>query len=323
MRPLEVFRFVPLLGAMIVTGFSAFADSGQWRWAVGAQLDPASHGIVDLGYRTKSLSIQWLTDTLDLRYKKRVERGPWEVGLRGALFGAELLFSPWEAGRPAPEKALRASYLGVDLSRAWWFRDGFYASTSMELRYYDFGQWQDATRIIPEDRGRLRAAFKLGVWRSELRAHVLGGVNLDGDYRGWWTEGRLSFPQGKGFGVINQTHLGWSEGLSRLSKFRLGGLNPYVLPFSGLGWAQFWVERYALQRVGLGFKSQDEAYELGVGTDLGIWDREQLRASPFLSASYVKDRRRFSVSGGVVAWEKERFGVHGWSLFLWYERSWR
>ena len=69
---------------------------------------------------------------------------------------------------------MRASYLGVDLSRAWWFRDGFYASTSMELRYYDFGQWQDATRIIPEDRGRLRAAFKLGVWRSELRAHVLG-----------------------------------------------------------------------------------------------------------------------------------------------------
>ena len=323
MRPLEVFRFVPLLGAMIITGFSAFADSGQWRWAVGAQLDPASHGIVDLGYRTKSLSIQWLTDTLDLRYKKRVERGQWEVGLRGALFGAELLFSPWEAGRPAPEKALRASYLGVDLSRAWWFRDGFYAGTSMEFRYYDFGQWQDATRIIPEARGRIRAAFKLGVWRSELRAHVLGGLNLDGDHRGWWTEGRLSFPQGEGFGVINQTHLGWSEGLSRLSRFRLGGLNPYVLPFSGLGWAQFWVERYALQRLGLGFKSQDEVFELGLGTDLGIWDREQLRASPFLSASYMKGHRRFSISGGVVAWEKERPGVHGWSLFLWYERSWR
>ena len=50
---------------------SAFADSGQWRWAVGAQLDPASHGIVDLGYRTKDFSIQWLTDTLDVRYKKR------------------------------------------------------------------------------------------------------------------------------------------------------------------------------------------------------------------------------------------------------------
>ena len=123
---------------------------------------------------------------------KAVARGQWELGLRGALFGAELLFSPWEAGRPAPEKALRASYLGVDLSRAWWFRDGFYAGTSMELRYYDFGQWQDATRTIPEARGRLRTALKLGVWRSELRAHVLGGINLDGDHRGWWTEGRLA-----------------------------------------------------------------------------------------------------------------------------------
>ena len=92
----------------------------------------------------------------------------------------------------------------------------------MELRYYDFGQWQDATRTIPGSRGRVRTALKLGVWRSELRAHVLGGINLDGDHRGWWTEGRLSFPQGPGFGVINQTHLGWSEGLSRLSTFRLG-----------------------------------------------------------------------------------------------------
>ena len=63
----------------------------------------------------------------------------------------------------------------------------------MELRYYDFGQWQDATRTIPGSRGRVRTALKLGVWRSELRAHVLGGINLDGDHRGWWTEGRLSF----------------------------------------------------------------------------------------------------------------------------------
>ena len=69
-RPIQAFRTALLLGAMVITGSPAFADSGQWRWAVGAQLDPASHGIVDLGYRTKDFSIQWLTDTLDLRYKK-------------------------------------------------------------------------------------------------------------------------------------------------------------------------------------------------------------------------------------------------------------
>ena len=97
-RPIQAFRTVLLLGAMVITGSPAFADSGQWRWAVGAQLDPASHGIVDLGYRTKDFSIQWLTDTLDVRYKKRVARGQWELGLRGALFGASSCFLPGRRG---------------------------------------------------------------------------------------------------------------------------------------------------------------------------------------------------------------------------------
>ena len=47
------------------------------------------------------------------------------------------------------------------------------------------------------------------------------------------------------------------------------------------GWAQFWVERYALQRLGLGFKSQDEVYNFGVGIDLGIWDRRSYARVPF------------------------------------------
>ena len=88
MRPLQAFRTVLLLGAMVITGSLAFADSGQWRWAVGAQLDPASHGIVDLGYRTKDFSIQWLTDTLDVRYKSG-----WSAD-NGSLVCAEHFLEP-------------------------------------------------------------------------------------------------------------------------------------------------------------------------------------------------------------------------------------
>ena len=322
MRTRDIVGTALIAACLVFVGLPASAEAGQWRWAGGAQIDPASHGIVDLGYRSSNLSIQLLTDTVDLRYKQPVKGGQWQFGLRGALFGAELLFSPWKNGKPAPTEALRASYLGVDLSRAWWFRGGIYARVSSEFCYYDFGKWQDATRVVPKARGRLRSALKLGVWRSDLRAQILSGFIQDGDFRGWWVEGRFALPRTTGFGWMNQTHLGWSQGLSRVSKFRLGGLNPYVLPFAGLGWAQFWVERYALQRFGLGYRSDDSVYDFRLGTDVGLWDEESLKASPVLMASYARGNRKVAASGGVLTWEKSELGFHGWSLFLWYEHTW-
>lgn len=299
------------------------AQAGQWRWALGAQIDPASHGIIDLGYRDGGYSVELLTDTLDLRYRGRLEKGQWDIGLRAAVFGAELLFSPWQDNKPAPEDALRASYLGIDLSRAWWLGDGYYAALAAEYRLYQFGQWDESTRDIPKERGRLRTAVKVGRWHSELRAQFMAGYVRDGGFDGWWFEGKLSKPRGVGLGIWNQTHFGWSHGLTRLSKFRLGGLNPYVIPFAGLGWAQFWVERYAVQRVGLGYKAHDGAFDLTAGLDLGVWDQERMRVSPVMAASVDFGDNTLAASGGIVMTEEAELGVHGWSAFVWYERSWR
>lgn len=310
------------MGLVIVASFSVTAEAGQWRWALGAQIDPASHGIVDLGYRSDGLSLQLFTDTLDLRYRHRVQRGQWEVGLRGALFGAELLFSPWENGQPAPEQALRASYSGLDVSRAWWFQDGVYLGLLSEIRFYQFGKWRDAHRAVPEARGRLRAAVKLGVWNSKIRSEILGGFVQDGETPGLWVEAKLSAPRATGIGLMNRSYLGWSEGLTRLSKFRLGGLNPYVVPFAGLGWAESWVERYAVQRLGLGYRSDDKAFDIAAGIDVGLWDDEGIRISPLVLMSLEQGSDRYAASGGVVAFEHETLQFGGWSMFFWYERTW-
>ena len=300
----------------------ASAEAGQWRWALGAQIDPASHGIVDVGYRSDGLSIELFTDTLDLRYRHRVERGQWEIGLRGALFGAELLFSPWENGEPAPQQALRASYAGLDLSRSWWFQDGKYIGLLSELRLYQFGEWRDSVRTVPDARGRLRVAAKFGVWNSVIRSEVLGGFVQDGDTTGFWVEGKLNLPRTTGLGLMNQTYLGWSDELTRLSRFRLGGLNPYVVPFAGLGWAEAWVERYAVQRLGLGYLSQNKVFDVAAGIDLGIWDDEGLRMSPLVLIGVERGADKFAASGGVVAFERKSLEFGGWSLFFWYERTW-
>ena len=102
---------------------------------------------------------------LDLRYK-RVARtmGAWSA----ERFSSGVVIFSWEAGRPAPEKALRASYLGVDLSRAWRFRDGFYG-TSMEP---DITIWAVARCNTNHSRCVVATdSSKFGVWRLE-RAHV-------------------------------------------------------------------------------------------------------------------------------------------------------
>ena len=308
----------------VVVALPPVADAAQWRWALGAQIDPASHGIVDLGYRHDSLSLQLLTDTLDLRYRQRLEHGAWEAGFRGALFGAELLFSPWQDGQPAPQEALRASYAGMDIHRSWWFSGGLYLGVLGEFRLYQFGGWRDSTRAIPKERGRLRAAMKMGVWRSSLRSELLGGFVQDGDTPGYWVEAKLSLPSKVGFGFLNQSYLGWSEGLTRLSRFRLGGLNPYVVPFAGMGWAESWVERYAVQRAGLNFRAENEdrSFECALGLDVGIWDDKRLQISPVAVGSLIVDSDKLVLSGGAIAFEEGALKFGGWSLFVWYERAW-
>ena len=294
----------------------------EWRWAVGAQVDPASHGIVDLGIRYRGFSAQVLTDTLDLRFRHRVPQGEWQFGARLALFGAELLFSPWENNAPAPEEALRAGYLGADISRAWWFSDGRYIGLSSELRHYTFGAWRESTRDIPDATLRARTGVKLGIWRRDLQTEILVGHLIEEARHGGWIEARLESPPGPGWGLANRTHLGWSTGLTRLSRFRLGGLNPYVVPFGGLGWAQYWVERYVVQRLGVAFSANTIPLDLQLGTDIGFWDRVELQLSMVAAARFKLGVYECAMMGGMTALRDGQADFGNWSLFFWFERPW-
>lgn len=43
---------------------------------------------------------------------------------------------------------------------------------------------------------------------------------------------------------------GVAEGQDFLTRSRMGGLNPYVIPLAGAGWAEWWVEDYGVLRAG-------------------------------------------------------------------------
>jgi hypothetical protein len=311
-----------MFACLLVMALPGTVSAQSWRWALGAQLDSAPHAIVDLGYRHGNLSLQWLTDTLDMRYHENSTHGEWQVGLRGALFGAELLFSPWKNGQPAPEDALRATYLGLDASRAWWFKGGFHAGVFAEMRFYNFGPWFDSKATVPASRGRLKSALKVGVWRDELQTEIWAGYVREGETDGAWVAWELTIPHGDGVGLWNYTAAGWSAGLTRVSKFRLGGLNPYVIPFAGLGWAQHWVEHYLVQRLGMVYRSKSYDFEVGLGGDLGVWDESEPMVSVLVMAQTKLAGHLFSVAAGVHAVSDGEVGLHGWSAFLYYEKPW-
>ena len=56
---------------------------------------------------------------------------------------------------------------------------------------------------------------------STLRTELLGGFVQDGESPGFWFEAKLSVPSSVGWGLLNQSYLGWSDGLTRLSRFPL------------------------------------------------------------------------------------------------------
>jgi hypothetical protein len=99
-----------------IAGQARASGWGPWqgRVALGAELSETSFGIFDLGLRKGPLSIQLLTDTLDVRFAPQLKSGRAWIGLRVETFAAGLMISPWTAGAPDPGRAWSAGYGGID-----------------------------------------------------------------------------------------------------------------------------------------------------------------------------------------------------------------
>lgn len=247
------------------------ASADEVRGHLGGQLETQGHGIVDLGWRRGPLSVELFTDTLDLRLQDRPRWGWWSLGVRGAAFAAGMWITPWSRGAPDLDRAQRASYLGVDgtlqrnLGRGWW------VGASSFVRPHRFLPLGDASlRLAPRSWVQLDA--QAGLWRAEgrLQGTLRAGVDLT-DALGPSPHLHLSgaWKPETAIAPIVGAWVGAAQGTDDLTATRLGGLTPYHVPFAGASWAEFWVEDYAVAR--LGGQLSAGAWSLGLVADVGGW----------------------------------------------------
>lgn len=300
----------------------ATALAGDWRWAGGAELNASPHGILDLGWRAGPWSVQLLTDTLDARHSAELERGKAWGAARLELGSAGLISSPWADGAPDAKRAMMASYGGIEGGWQRYLPGGLYAGVEGFAREYVFRAMSGAAP--PQDTrqtlGMGQGVF--GWWRPEVQLRLAAGSHLNPDGAALLAphltlQGR-ALPSWR-LAPRVELYAGVARDQDRLSRTRLGGLNPYVVPLAGAGWAEWWVEDYAAARVGPTL--QGEHGQLGVVIDAAWFDGQ---SAVGIGMPLRLERGRWFVEGAVghAPRIERQAGVGRWSALLSLGQDW-
>ena len=262
----------PSTPVMTPTDATQLAPEWEWRLDVGGEFNASPHGVIDIGFRKGPFTAQLLTDTFDVRYAPSYETWRWWFGGRVEAYAAGLLPSPWEDGAPAPERGLSASYVGVDGGVVTYLPGGFWVGGQAALRGYAFAKLEQSTVPVPDETVIASPELVLGLWRPWLSAQLRAGADVRPSLvaprisaeilvRPEWTV--APFLEARG---------GWARRQDFLTRTRLGGLNPYVVPLAGAGWAEFYVQEYGALRVGPSLAG--EYGELAAFADVVVFDEQ-------------------------------------------------
>jgi hypothetical protein len=340
-----------LLGLSLL---SAPALAGEWRTMLGGEFNADPHGAMDVGWRSGDWQAQLITDTIDVRWQPEHERGRSWLAARAEFGAAGLMISPWADGAPLPEAALTAFYAGTEGGHVRYLPRGFYAGLDGQARWWWFGGLGATDRAIPGGQMRGEAAGFVGWWSEHGQAWLRGGahvapeaarIGLDSAVYRRRPGDAIHAVQmlSTGDPVQPFVHLvartrhadwtlapraelraGWSQGQDAVSRTRLGGLNPYVVPVAGAAWAEFWVDTYAATRLGpsvqAGAVRVDAVVDAAVWRSATDWGRTPTvepvtRAVGFGLLSRVQPNRLYvDVDAGLAPWLRRQQGV-AWSVW--------
>ena len=233
-------------------------------WA-GGQIDDDSHGDVTFGVRSGDLRADLYTDTLELAWEPSQHRGRSWLVARGNAFATGLFISPWSGGAPAPDRGLAVAAVGLDGGVIRYLPSGAWAGPRVSAYGYFFAPYTPDPEA-PPDHGVVSVEGQLGIYRPglqgalavgldvEAQAEAVGGTPLQPHVEGaihWRPDAHVA-PIGEGWAA-------WADGQSAVTRARLGGLTPYGVPLAGAAWAEWWVEDYAVTRVGVGVGATEMA----------------------------------------------------------------
>lgn len=298
----------------------AASDDAPWRFAfeAGAQVDARPFGVVNLTLRKGPWALRLVTDTLEVELADRGLGGRWWVKLRAQAFASQMLISPWADGEPDPSRALISPHVGAEVG---WKRNlpgHLYVGARASARWFWFFAGSDENEgPIPDPTWWVSPELVAGFWRGpDARVWAHGGVDLaDGVTAPKVAVEAVWIPDDWVVGPYLEAHAGWARGQNRLTRTRLGGLNPYVVPLAGAGWAEFLVERYAMLRAG-----PNATWGWGraaVVVDLATWDGRQEATFAFAGRATWADGWFCDAKLGWAPWLPRRGGAarfSGWLL---------
>lgn len=304
-----------MMAALLLTALAQAegpADTWQWRARVGGEFDAQPHGVFDLGARRGPWSIELQTTALDLRFAPDLEGGRAWVAMRAEPGTAGLFFGRWSEGRPAPDLNLFAISAGVEGGAIGYLPYGLYGGAQGNVQLWSFLGPEHYPGGVPGLQPVVRGELVLGWWRPWIHLWMQAGVD--------WTTTVGTSPHLNAELVTNlpwivrpriEIRAGWSDNTDDVLKRRLGGLNPYVIPLAGAGWAEFWVEDYAAFRVGP--EVGQDAWRASLVADLdwfdGVW------AVGFAATGRYENRGRWVEAAlGYAPWidRPDSLAMAGW-----------
>lgn len=232
-------------------GLFGVAVAGGWELEaqLGGQFEAESHGIVNLSARSGGLQLALITDTLQVRYDGREDRGRWWLAARGEYGAPGLVSTRWIDGAPSAEASQLGYYAGPEGGYVRYGPKGTYAGLQGSVRYYGFKGLPDTVSVEPA-RPIAQPELVLGWWTEGAELYLRGGVAVSPGTVSPGLHGVFKLHPTARFTPVFELRAGVAQNTDIITKTRLGGLNPYVVPLAGAAWAEFWVEDYAAVRAG-------------------------------------------------------------------------
>lgn len=228
--------------------------ASPWTWSaeVGGQLDSDPHGVLNGSLSSGELSLELWTDTLALWWRPELESGRAFLGVRAQGYAGEMFISPWTRGAEDPSRAFIVMQAALHAGWIEYLGAGFYTGVQGSARGYLFRRRSERTTVeAPGPELVLTPEALIGWWSPDARAELAGGVDVRDDFVSSRARFELTIePQAWVVGPLVRVTAGLGHLQDDLTKTRLGGLNPHVVPLAGAAWAEWWVEDFAAVRAG-------------------------------------------------------------------------
>ncbi len=249
------------------------------------------------------LRLNYNTETLHIaieRLPMGTDKVEFNLAVRGELILAGILPDYYKQGARIGGFGFNASYVQLIPKWQWHFANNQTLEAELGVRRWFFGRkgGTAAAVVLPPDAWVFEPRIGYIFWKvrssaEEWQAHrifpriegtafgVNGALDVRSNTRGWGSGDGRNTPDDLIWGVYQWLRAGWQVstpvriqlaewgawgwGQDDLTRYRIGGMNPYVIPVPGLPWPALLSERLLMGQLALHLRpSKKAAHELGL-----------------------------------------------------------